>query len=533
MKSNFTLLTLAVALATPALSHADLRVKSVVPASDTPLSVTCHASLDAQHGNAAHRAADNNTPITNPSGTQQQYTESCQGFFSYWGYILPYGDGGLATEIVYDEDKAYWVNPISMLVTDTYIQGTADGEGVTFELPQLLAYSGDMPVYVARMVLAEDDDSVTYVVDPDQNSIHLTDSNGTLTMDDEEGEVIIGAVNANGDWLGYGEYDITLTPFDQKQLLTSELPAGVVDSADEWTLSGDNGGAQLSLSFFDNALWIGGLMAAEPDAWVCGAVDGDQAVIPTPAYLGVDPETRHRISLYPVTSQLSEWPQPGADPYDYTPADENVLTVGAAEITPQCDWALGFMMNGSFVAVEAYRNPVLRPRPADMSPVPAAPVIGYYEEYDPEYGYGDIEFTLTGLNEDGFPLDTQNLYWQLMVNGEPFTFDPEQYIAFPYAMSKVPYDYVDWEDVFGDGPSRTLYFYIPDYDTFGVRCAYEYDGEWYYSATSSVVCVSVKAPQAAEGPVRLYDLTGRPVGDNARGLLIRVAADGTVSKLLR
>ena len=168
---------------------------------------------------------------------------------------------------------------------------------------------------------------------------------------------------------------------------------------------------------------------------------------------------------------------------------------------------------------------------------PPAPTIDYYSEYDPEAGYGEIDFTMPDEGADGKVLDYSNYYYNVFVDGKLYEVTPEVHPSLTTAMTDIPYSFSDDNDFYAYSEGyHMFYFRIPEYKTIALQSVYTVDG---VTNKSEIVLAGESgvddnvidlSPVVAE---EYFDITGRRVSQQATGLLIKriTRADGSAQTL--
>ena len=173
---------------------------------------------------------------------------------------------------------------------------------------------------------------------------------------------------------------------------------------------------------------------------------------------------------------------------------------------------------------------------------PANPRALRFYDYMEFFDYNVFEFELPALSSDGGLLDTSDLSYVIYVDGEEWTFDPEDYwIEEP--MTEIPWSFDNEDNIlkwFGSC-KHAVYFYAEGISTLGVQSIYRYGGE---ETRSEIVTISVddsdiddpSAVAVVGGgkkvkDVRYYDLSGRQVAAPAAGICVKRVTfeDGTVA----
>ena len=168
------------------------------------------------------------------------------------------------------------------------------------------------------------------------------------------------------------------------------------------------------------------------------------------------------------------------------------------------------------------------------------------EFMDPSYSYS-IEFNIFGDNKDGQILMDNNIYYNIYINGELFTFTDEEYPDLRELgikeVTDVPVFLSTDEDIYSYGNYHGIAFKRKDIETIGIRALY-IDGE--IRGESEIVTVNTEGDPVSVGEiaskstgcVEMYDLNGRKVSSGiTNGIFIKrvIESDGSIrtEKLVR
>lgn len=481
------------------------------------------------HGHSVKTAATRSSELITeaPAGTKQLYLRSGGAYFTFWGTAYNSDYDSLNVELVEGEDGyVYFPNFISQMTTNTYVKGERKDGKIVVELPQMISQDvqdGEtVSFYVDRLTYDENEgyffasatDEIRYV----EFSI---DEDGQLEMLDTDKFNIVGIVDEAGVWCGYGDYDSIFTPFTESVVTP---PADLATSV--WSIGYDAKGHIVNIGFDGSDIYVQGIYPSLPDAWIKGTVDGDTIVFPSYQYLGVDPtfantaffcggryEEVYLPSLNITVNDLVMLPEAT---FHYDEANQVIST-------DECP-----LVSGSVDEVRAYAkfpNATFAPRRDDQSPVPATPIYGNYMEYNEEYGYGFIRFDFPATNIDGDVLDTKNLYFRFLVDGEPYLFEPDLYTALSEAVTEVPYDF-SGVGLTSYGSMHYVYFYFDAYEALAIQTVYKAEDKDYYSDILQIYGETVSVDPNMTGgdvvEVAYYNLAGQKVSNPSHGVFMRV-----------
>ena len=165
---------------------------------------------------------------------------------------------------------------------------------------------------------------------------------------------------------------------------------------------------------------------------------------------------------------------------------------------------------------------------------PKTPAIEDFLPYTDDIGFGTIKFCLySETADDGLPLPSDNMFFNLLLDEEPLTFTTDVYSDLDADMTDVPYDFEAFPKISVWGDKRTVFFYTSDYKKMGVRSIYvDGDGKRHESQTawinadgttdgvSPITCAPVS--ESAYG----YDILGRSGASTLGGLHLSKAKKG-------
>lgn len=563
-----TLLTLSVALVAGAGMATTPRVFAgegtpdfgqQVPTESTPLmEMAKKAGLSQSRLTKAPARVSAADPIIYeaPAGETIDYVRNSYGFYVYWLSIM-FGKNEGASNIVFGNDGyAYIYNPFGGWATNSYLKCEVRGDKLVASLPQAI-YEEDYDVwdeetgdfipthfdYYATLLYKVEDEGgqITYVI-PDTDEIQtiswtIEGDNITMDMDydttpDDGGylrypEVMFGMVNADDTWTIAGD---CMQEYNKADLTPIVPPAGLETS--EWALIYDSTGQYINLGFDGDDVYMNNLDASLPDAYVKGKVEGDKIVFESNQYVGL--HSTYYIYFMGGTYDGTTYYLTDNITFDYD-ADKKIMT--APEGT--C-----MMLNTSTNKVyylDMFNMPVIKVRNPNPNLTPNYPIPGAYSEFFENYGYTFISFSLPILNAEEDILDSNNMYYEVYIDGELFTFYTDEY-NIEKDMEQIPYNFTDNKGIYASGLSRFIYFYFTGYETVGLQLFNVVNGKTYASPLTvwSVLenqyyvddTVGVKAVSSnkAVADVEYYNLQGMKLDRPAPGINVcrTTMEDGSV-----
>lgn len=509
--------------------------------------INCPASdrlADLQAKKAA--PCDGSAPVTEVEGGVRNYAKESAGITLSWGMFPTfYEKTDAPAEIVFGDDGCvYFHNIISGYEwADSYVKGTLDGNTITVQLPQMIQDLGGGEAVLLTGVHYFDnpaDDSIGFELDPDLNSVTFTISeDGVISLDVPSEETGIGyTYQTDGFWVGYVDYYQIYRPSDR-------VPVTLPESAmvEQWSYVAGDYGYFLKVAYDGDDIYIGGLSPMMPDGWIKGSLDGDKATFSNNQYVGTANDS------YFVTVQFGyETLNENGIPV-LSLAEENavyVMTYDRENKTLRADDTDMLMIFNTAPDKIRYITIIQDPRlnyQPNKSGTPREPTeLGYNDLWMDYYGYSIFGFKLSMVGQEGTLLDTDGLYYRLYVNGEQIDFDPDVYTNMPEYMAEVPFYFTNDNEFFARNVLvREIGIYNTGIETLGVQMLYYYNDE----ETEGPIATMALEPTGVDNmdsssavcAVEYFDLTGRSVSLNAKGVMIKrtVLSDGTIesSKIVR
>ncbi len=510
---------------------------------------------------APNREADDFNVITNPpAGETLTMCGSSLSFFVDYGEVMQDEWDGLAYEAVVTEDGDFYLkNPMSRLQWDTYIKGKLTDEGVTFEFPQPLyriedEEMGVIDLYAEVLEYAEieigiDDYVVTFVPAEDTRTITFEkDEDGYYVMLDD---YMLGVVNSEGYWQGFGEYQLILKPFKAEKI---EVPEGIKYDY-TYVLADEIFGwdhtilRPMAIGFDGSDAYLKGISLAMPDAVIKGSFDAETQIlsIPTNQFMGQfynyyifmmngDGYEYYDDSWQSNMISINFADEPLRMRYDaetnvYTPINEEdhfavmLFNFGNTNVSP-CEY---YEVNRIYSQGEITDYAPIAPQIDDIYSV---------SQFDPNYSYC-IEFTLFADNNEGQMLMDNNIYYNVFINGELYPLTVEEFPGLANfgieSITDIPASLSDDDDLYASGNFHGIAFRNQDIATIGIRALYIADG-----VRGESEIVTVEAPGSGIDKVNeaasvvseeYFDVAGRRLSGPVAGSVVlrrAVMSDGTV-----
>lgn len=470
------------------------------------------------------------------------YVRQGIGVRSWWDTVYPTDLGGRISRVATAADGTCYLGNAIDGVTGYLVCARTD-TSFTIQLPQAVEavvndWTGETGVVYVKRLVADGDPVTSYVVDTESQEISFEIGENSFRL---PAGVAVGIVDADDNWLGYAEYDLTYTLFNESPVVA---PAG----AEEFDLAFGYLGAfdydgdptlwrRLRACKDSEALYIKGFGTANPDGWARFKIKGDRVVLEKAQYLGM--ENGH---LEYLCAGIDE---PVWDPgyqywqhfYSVVPSMEFGYDAETGSI-----WALDkndlLTVNSSadvYADGSVFCNPSFTVQTALTSYVPQAPV---FNDKDFTWVNGrepQLSFQLMPFNDKGQLIDASNLGFSIYLEGELYEFDKTTYWL-TESMTEIPWGYDSPSVYMYPNGFSVIFFADKNLKDLTVKSVYTVDGKKYYSGGMSpdeggAVGVKSLSGDRTVAFIECFDLNGKKVNGSAAGVVVRriTYKDGTVS----
>lgn len=484
---------------------------------------------------------------TQPEGELKTYVRSGQNVKAVMGGVVDGTQDGMTMKIVFAPDgKTVWFDKIISATLDTFgwIKGEIEGDNIIIPAGQYAWYYDYGSYYtgytVNRIVPNPDGTPSNYdtYMAADGDIVFSMNEDGSLALQpDENGIAAIGLIRDttepfmveygyDGKWLGYGDINTVYTPFDEEM---TEGPAEGTELSDYamtyyQELGGERTGHLAKAAIVDDKIYIQGASVNLPDAWLVGEI-ADGVVTFKKQLVG----TLDGYFVYFMGATIEE--EDGQ--YYFFPMDEISFAYDAENQSLSSRESL-LLGTESYMLAEAYMEVEFNTF-VDKAMQPATPAIEEYQPYDEDYGASFITIYVPGQSVDGEFMESSKLTYSIYINGELFTFDPDQYFYFDNPTTEIPYGYEDgyWFYYLGGGRYQIMLCYDGDINSVGVKSFY-YGGD---TITESEMGLFVIKPTSIneitskdQVNVTYYDLTGKSsnVPFNGLNIVVTTYSDGSI-----
>lgn len=547
----------------PARNHEYLMAKNTISAKDL-LAQNALKSNKTSNGSLLRKVPESFGPLITeqPAGKLVDYQSwSSYGYYVYWFWVVSTAPTGMISKyVIGDDGNIYLYNPISSVLTDSWLKLEPQPDGTYYAAPQEIfqQYYEDEDstyhYYVERLVLSADQSSfVEDSTDTPEYGVHFTYEDSVLSMVADNG--VLGLVGEDGSWAGYCDYNIDVKPNHDVPVT---LPEGL--TPEDYVLTyypTDTTTEKIftKVAFDDNDVYVLNPYDTKSDEWFKGSFEDGKVVVPSNQFMGANDSIGYFLYLK-TGLEFSEYDAENGEYYKDIDTlasisfdfDEATKTLTA----PRADTTALIVNCGNdrIYYADYYVSPILS-KYVKSTEKPAAPEFQKVSfEHEAESGYNYAVFTLPKEDIEGNYIDPAALTYKVMTKAkdateaEDFVFYPDEYVYIDSEMVELPYGFSDSQgyDIYASGSSNTIYFYQDITGGYlGVAQFYAVDEDTKLSSDTTWVYVptleelaDVKGVNASESNVKsvvYYDLSGRQLkgAPKQNGLFIReqTFADGS------
>ncbi len=526
------------------------------------LLVPSMASAQRMPAKASMRLSQFKAPAAAPARVEEEpIMEAPEGilhdnmYASSFAYGLGWGDiyiqdvdGGIGKVVEGTDGNLYIYNPISQgyiwfsILPWIKAEPTGDGKYVA-KLPQLYIIDVGDPYYAYCMHYDEDEGMP---VVEEEGEIEFTWENGVLT---QLGDKFIGLCDVTADWFYMADQHIVYAPQTDEPIMLAD-DQYYIQSYNMTYLSDPTDLTKTKERIVDVAIdgediYIGNLNDNNSYSFIKGKLVDGKATFPTRQYLGVD--AYYNGHIYVLTGDaFVDTETYGSPVFNYNLNDEIVFTVDEDAQNIVAEWPASMVTNVGPNTLSII-NDFVGPGLEAFEEYPATPATPIFTDEDVTInqtsGFTVLHFTIPTVDTDGFKLNENKLFYNIILDGNVYTFDPETYIGFSSPMSDIPYKFEDNInfDIYISGNGRhTVYLYTTDFELVEIQSFYTAGGEVNRSERASVTIPNNPSALNEVGSgaqvvaTRYYDLTGRELpAAPSTGIYLQRAtySDGTTATL--
>ena len=503
---------------------------------------------EGEGGNGGSTDTDIDYPIiSNPIGEAIATVRSSVVFYRLGGTDVYSGhDTGLASHYIIGEDGNIYLR-CHMGGNDTQnylkLEPTATERQYVAHLPQLVMVETiddvDYLYYAYRMEKvssADSESAINYSVSPAENNelIFTLSDDGTLTLNAEDENVILGLAYSDNTWTGFGDALLCDMPADGlKVTLPENAQIKKYVMSYEWGNWSEFGRMKkyVDAAIVGDEIYINNPYNNDPEQWFKGVIADGKVTFTCGQLMGLDPD--YGRYLYFRGGVLTK----GTDGY-YTYADADQLVFDFDETSQSIAkndavsiyvsrgfGQRGYNTNYDFPSFEEYVETVAGLQ--DPSWYAFSP-----EGSFSDFGYAYAQVVIPATDIEGNELNTDNLYYSIYIGDSttPYVFEASTYTNdLTEDITEIPYNYNGFDfypySVGSEIHAFFTYFSI-DNLRMGVQSIF-YDAKGNVHKSNIVYCNEgsgvelVKADDLSDDNAPIYNMMGRRVNANAKGLLIK------------
>ena len=488
-----------------------------------------------------------------PEGETKYYNESYEGWV-FWSqeYGLQYMSGTTTNKIVWcSNGEVYIQNPVANYSTGTFAKGTyADGK-ITVELPQCIGSyydtDGNMKdMYLNKLEEVEQDGEKYYMICyPEDNYLEYdVDDAGNVKLNlgnsadydvttGNNPKYLVGVTYSNEPhalqvWSGYGDTFETWNIIDNGEPVTP--PADAV--MQEWAFETLGKKSIVQVAVDGNDVYVDGFISYMKGYWFKGTMEDGKITFPTNQYMGKNEwdQFYYFMAARIFVDETSEWNQ-------YEPIDKVTLVYNpeTGMYTAQEDETFIVSTSKENISATAIaENPSMWQQTPEM--FKAKPLNPSLTNCLNNPGISTLEWDIPNENEKGAILSGNKMYYNLYVDGELYTFTPEEYPLFTEPTTDVPYEASNYYDIYVYNTSHTIYVKKDIAETVALQSFYvDEDGTKYASdlVTENVLDTGIGKVEGGKQAVstEYFNLSGVKTTRPAAGMYIMKTKynDGTSS----
>ena len=476
-----------------------------------------------------------------PEGDYRIYVRSGRATYAPMYFIDEKQDGIVAEVVFSDDGKKVWIkNIMSHATTYTWVEGDVDGNTITMPLGQMVYWDDDWGYGLRLARVKIKGDIKNYTVDSKSN-ITFTIDGDRIVMNDTSGDSDTSTYDAlglvytdayEGEWSYYLDYETVLTYVDQ---LPVTPPAGLV--TEPYSMENMSMGHILQVGFDGSDVYMQNVTETKlPNSWMKGTIEDGKAIFPAQCagvggsfiYFFCGVNGTQVPDGYGGTTWVYDWPA-GDIVFDYDEA--------TGEFTTNQTLLLNTTFDGNDGRGEIFHMPRLRPY-EEHAGTPKDPSVLYYQTYD-NGAFSIAMFDVPLQDTEGRFMDPKKLSYRLYIDDdEPYILYPDEYKGITEEMEEIPYLFNDKRGTIVER-AYGIYVYQSGFDRFGIQTIYRGGGEehrsnigyWYFNEPDGIKQIE-NGNEGASRPEQ-FDLQGRRVGANHKGLVITRMNDGRVVKSVK
>ncbi len=499
-------------------------------------------------GNRALKAAPIDVVKTQPEGTLYLNEVAKYDGVSYnwlYGFYNTSTDNGVVS-IVQTNDGALYINGLfgSIGTSEEYWVRAEKEIGDTYVIAkQIIGYDSnyDETIYITR--LAFNEDKGMYEEDASNTSISFTWKDGELkSAETYEGSsvpnyafgLVVESVDEDTNesvynWNGTASWNYSSTK-QTDTYVTPPSSAEIVEVIMKYNEGNESYATKVSAAKVGSDVYLKIDNALQ--GWIKGTIEGGVLTVSGNQYLGTG--YGYHIYLHITDAEYDE----EEELYDFTTIkDKGTLsyTESPLRIVSTDTYTIDAAKNKIYY-VSLFDNPEFYIY-TEKAATPAAPSIDNFFNYDTDYEFGYVDFSVPNLDENGDYIDPEKLAYRVYIDDNIFEFDPDEYPSLTQLLTEIPANFADDNAIYTYGEySKEILFYFEIAKNIGIQSVYYGGGEvheseivWYEVKKQTETFVGEVETNAEVISTTYHDLTGKEVDLSVKGILLKteILSDGT------
>lgn len=497
-----------------------------------------------------------------PEGQNVIYKRSGFGWANNMFGVYIVDQSGMACEITYcpDGKTVYIKNILAGSAYGSYVKGEISEDGTTLTVPlgQLIIYDEEWMYGEKLAMLNFDEQAEDYVKDESATTATFLIQDDALVLQDTDNEFgyesvgyptrIFGTVYEDIDpeydehWSGFGDTHTILTP---AKIDLVEVPEDLV--TEKWLLTYDldtEGGLDgriVQAGAYGDNFYIQGLNDYAPEVWVKGTIADGKVSFANGQFLGMTEGIISYLFNAKLELMYDEFYDEEYVGFDFVEEPFTFNYDAEAKTLKWIEKDHAMLVNAGDAEVYyvyAYLNPNMNIY-NEVAGIPSDPTtIDLDDDGFDENGFALVQSYIPLFDVNGNFMDPDKLTYKfyIKIDGEieEYIFYCDEHEALTEDMTEMPYNFTDdWDFYVG---ASAVYIYQTGFDAIGIQSISYCGGErnvsniiWSDGTVTEIDNATGISNINADKTTTIYDISGRKVSKNAKGLVI-VNNNGVVKK---
>lgn len=476
-------------------------------------------------------------PVIEVPADAEARNYSLSGFY-YEDHFLDILDGTPET-VYFTSESVYFSNLFPRQLGKAPVMGAYDAENGTITVKKQHFMNYDLGEQVVPFYFT------VLQVDADGQALGSSDQDFVLQID---ADGVITTVGGSAVWFGVVDSDdnvvtrarnLAMSPFDGVETILPDDAEPVEYMYSVYDHREDAPKVFFAdVAFVGNEVYMNGLTMNQH--WLKGILEGDRLIMPNNQYMGDDDWG----FIYVVNGVTNFHRNPETYMEEYDMADAITFTLKDGVFVLDEGLAIAEMTPTGGVRC-CYSDVEIKLFEGYVAATPMDPFNVWFMDMSEWMSQMAIMFQVSNVGTEGEFLNVENLEVSVFVDGEQYTFDPEDGYPIAEKMTWIPYGFVDdsWGmNLYFESLNLSFYLFETIATEMGAQVRYTCDGETRYS---NIVYADLDGNTRTEyyNPtgisqlpqqmaVQSYDLNGRRMGMNDKGFgIVRVQGTEGVKTL--